>query len=206
MIGYDEHNDDAATVQRLLAPHDPTPVSTLTEEDLRQVRARVNPPMPSRNVSWISVAAAVVALMVGLLAPFVRPPASWALDEIPDLGVRIRVELPGFYQRGPDPAEVEAALRNHDVPVDVVYGRDFTPWKAGRINGVGWEYAPAPSGLPQALEDGLADPSRFDYSKYGIQFHKGGGFSIIPSDFKGRVTIKIAAAPWQRVPPPHTAD
>lgn len=206
MIGYDDHNDDAATVQRLLAPHDPSPESNLTEEDLRQVRAGVNPPMPRRNVSWVSVAAAAAALMVGLLVPFARPPASWALDQIPDLGVRIRVDLPGFYQRGPDPDEVVAALRNHDVPVDVVYGRDFTPWKAGRINGIGWEYAPAPPSLRQAIEDGFADLSRFDYREYGMQFHEGGGFSIFPSDFEGRVTIKIAVAPWQRIPTPHTAD
>lgn len=205
MTGYDDHDDDAATVRRLLSPHDPSPVSTLTQEDLRQVRARVHPPLARRTVSWVSVAAAVVALMVGLVVPFARPPASWALDEIPD-GVRIRVELPGFYQRGPDPAEVVGALRIHDVPVDVVYGRDFTPWKAGRITAVGWEYAPAPAGLPQAMEDGFADPSRLDYREYGLQFHEGGGFSIFPSDFEGRVTIYVAVAPWQRVPPPRTAD
>lgn len=192
-------HDDTDTVRRLLASHDPAPLSTLSDQDLRQVRSRVNAPH-RRPMSWVAAAAAVLALTVGVLVPFARPPASWALDEVPDRGVRISVELPGFYQRGPDPAAVVAALREHGVAVDVVYGRDFTPWKAGRINGVGWEYpAPAPEGLSGALMDGPAALEDRDLRAYGMQFHPD-GFSIFPDDFPGRVTIKIAVAPWQRLP------
>ncbi len=72
---------------------------------------------------WPRASIAVVVLVL-LAVPWLLPVPT-TVESVDTDGSRwIRVELPEFYERGPDPSLVVEALRRHDVPVEEVRGRD----------------------------------------------------------------------------------
>lgn len=195
--------DDTTAVRHLMAPHDPMPRGP-SDDEIAAVRARVR--APRRSTLPLVTAAAAVLLLAIAVVPLVRAPAVWAIEESPDLGLGIRVELPEFFQRGPDPDGVVSALRDEEVAVTVRYNRDLTPWKAGRIVGLSADYGDLPRHLADELSEAMRPGGRqtvdVDLSEVGIDHHPDGGFTVYPDRFTGDVTLVVAVAPWQREPPP----
>jgi hypothetical protein len=140
-----------------------------------------------------------VVVLVLLAIPWL-PPAPTTVESIdPDGSQWVRVGLPEFYERGPDPALVVETLRGHGVPVEVVHGRDVTPWKVGRIIGVGGSLEAAPEAVQRKAAGVPIDLTQVDLTEYGIRYHAEGGYSVDPARFRGSVSITVAVTPWERV-------
>lgn len=198
-------DEDTAFVRRLLAPHDPLPAGP-SAEDVAAVRARVQP--PRRRAPRLVAAAVGLLLVAANVVPLIRPPAAWAIQHSDDLGIGVRVELPEFFQRGPDSDDVVTALRDHGVAVTLRYNRDLTPWKTGRIAGLSTDYGDLPQHLFEELSEAMAPGGRetidVDLTEIGIKHHRDGGVTVFPEKFTGRVEIVVAVAPWQAEPDPQT--
>lgn len=148
----------------------------------------------------VSGVAVVVVLLVLLATPWLLSVPT-TVESIDAAGARwVRVALPEIYERGPDPELVVEALRRHGVPVEVRHGRDVTPWKMGRIIGVGGSIGVAPEAVQRSAAGEPIDLTQADLTDYGIRYHPDGGYSVDPERFRGSVSITVGVAPWQRVP------
>jgi hypothetical protein len=190
------HVDDTARVRELLAPADPVRSIRTLDDDVAAVRPELTTAGEHR---WMRVAAvaAVALLVAGSFVPMVRPPAAWAIEDVPEVGTVIRVELPGVLQRGPDPDEVVTALRDHGVAVEIVHSINLAPWKVGRTIGIGYELG---GRLPEGFMSRFLDLDETDFTEVGITRVESGGFIVHPETFNGTVTIHVGRLPWQDDP------
>lgn len=194
-------DEDVQWVRDALGPADPVRDGLDLEEDVRAVRHRVGQTSHLR-LGRVAAGLLVVVLAISSLVPMARAPAAWAVEEDPQMGTVIRVELPEFFQRGADPDEVVAALREHEVDVDVVDQLDLTPWKAGRVVGTGFELR----GVSREFAEAFTDPERRDegdFSEAGITLLDSGGFKVHPDTFEGTVEIRIGRLPGQSATAAH---
>lgn len=194
-------DDDVRHIRSLLAPADPIDPATLGP-DLLALDVRRHPARPRGREL---VAAALVGLLVLTAAtPFLRPPAAWAVQDVPALGEVVRVESPGLLQRGTDPDEVIDELRRRGVEVDRIERRAWLPWKSGRITGVSWSLQTSDQARGERmgeefgrLLDGETRPEDLDLAELGLAFHGDGGFSVFPDAFEGgSVTIVVGRLPF----------
>lgn len=200
---------DVTRVRALLGPTDPVPDAATLDRDAVAVRrqlaatpARGRTPR-RRSARRVRAAPLVAAAMAAVLAvtgsvPLLRPAAAWAVERDPTLGVAIRVELPEFFQRGADPGEVVAALRRHDVAVDVRHGRDLTPWKAGAVIGVGQQIGS--DEVPRVCLDRFMTDEGGPVEVCGIERLPTGGFVVYPEVFGGEVHLVVGVPVWQALP------
>ena len=191
---------DAERIRTLLGPADP--VDDLSaQSDVNEVRARLG---STRQRDLGPVAAAMVALLVmSLVVPFVRAPAAWSVEEMAELGEVIRVESPGFFQRGADPDEVVAALQHAGVPVEQATRLEMIPWKTGRVTGVSWSIHTQDQDRGQQLSEQfeqLSDlqtrPEELDLEEVGLALHGDGGFTVFPDAFEdGTLVVNVGRLP-----------
>lgn len=189
------NHDDDVRVRGLLKPADPIPSADSLTEDAWVVRSRIATRLSDR---WrLPVAAAVAVLLVGMVVPYLLPPAAWAMEETADGGNLIRVELPEFYRRGADPEPLVAALREQGVVVEVVDQLDLTPWKAGRIVGIGFTIRGPFDTTPAYCEDPSSEQAQQElFDEHGVA-PRDGVYTVAPDVFEGTIEIKVGRFPGQ---------
>jgi hypothetical protein len=188
--------DDVDVVRRMVAPEDPLRSRPVTDAELAEVRARVRAPGGRRRWSVPVGLAAAVVLVTAMVLPLALPATSWAVEDVPDGGASLRVELPGFWERGPEPGPIVRALEERGVEVEVATSTDLRPWRVGRLTGVEWQVPGIPERWRGVFDGAPFDPHPDDLAELGLREEVDGTLTVLPDRFEGTIVLTVGDAPW----------